>query len=101
MIYAMRKLFFDPCVDTFPRLFGGDVYFTMQVRRDSQHKFPGEGFFRLLAELAAIFQIVLYGIPESLFNFFNGFPLEGDYVGVLITSPWKISASSSNSTWPM
>jgi hypothetical protein len=52
----------------------------MQVRRDSQHKFPGEGLFRQLAELGAIFEIVLYGTPERLFNFFNGFPLEGDDV---------------------
>lgn len=44
----------------------------MQVRRYSQHEFPGERLFRLLAEFGAIFKIVLHGFLEGRFDFING-----------------------------
>ena len=54
-------------VDTFPGLFGDNIYFTMKIRRDSKQKFSGERFFRLLAKLGTILEISPLWNPERLF----------------------------------
>src|SRR5690606_31416009 len=74
------QCFLSPLIEALARQFSGESRFLVNLWRNSEHDFPGIWFLRLLANLGAGLEVVVYRLVEGVLEIRHGLGMKTDLI---------------------